>query len=96
MKLNQNTVFTLIVLNLIFAGCVSQQTNVSATPMVLPTHTATPVPTFTPTLTPTAVGGSNGSVIQDDIENIVVVNPSTGEKKILISRAELETLLPKN
>ena len=45
------------------------------------------------TLHPTPIGSSKGAVIYDDGEDIVSINPDTGESKVLVSRKELQFLL---
>lgn len=99
MKTNLISIF--VILNLILAGCASQQESVTPTPTLPPTKTPPPLPTSTPTISPTpqptAIGGSNGSVLIDDYDgNFFVVDLSTGERKVLISQSQLEPLLPPN
>lgn len=93
-------VFTLVILHWMLAGCAPRQINLTATPDSPPTDPTTPAPTSTltstPTLVPTAVGGANGAVVYDDDENIVIFDLSTQERKVIVSRSELETLLPQD
>lgn len=91
----------LTVLILGIASCSPKQSAIEeATPSQMP-FTETPLPTDTPTstptetgvATPTLVGNSKGVLIYDDTRDILSVNLDTGEKKLLISRSELELLL---
>jgi dipeptidyl aminopeptidase/acylaminoacyl peptidase len=53
--------------------------------------------TNTPDVTPTAsIPALPGSVIYDDGENILSIDPNTGISKVLLSRTELETALAKD
>lgn len=102
MILKQATLSFILIIAFILSSCVPAQT--SAEPYSAPTsiesQTETaPAPTATfivvepPELQPTPAASPNGAVIYDDGENIVSINPDTGETKVLVSRREIQLLI---
>lgn len=66
-------------------------TNVSP-PTVIVVITNTPEPALPPTAEP----DKNGYVIYDDGEDILSIDPGSGESTVLVSRKELQTILAKD
>lgn len=99
MTSKQFTISMIGLLALILASC-----NLGGQPAAAPIPTeapaeAAPAPAATiivvepPQQQPTPASSANGAVIYDDGENIVSINPDTGEAKVLVSRKEVQLLL---
>ncbi|MBE7433851.1 MAG: PD40 domain-containing protein [Anaerolineales bacterium] len=91
--------FVLVVSALILASCnLGSQPAAAPIPTEVPAEAA-PAPAATiivvepPELQPTPAASPNGAVIYDDGENILSIDPDTGESKVLVSRKELQLLL---
>lgn len=90
----------LITIILLPISCASPQRTLSTltpSPETTVTQTISSTPTFTPSPQPTSIGGGLGYVIYEDpLKGFVFVDLNTGKKKALVSRAEIEALLPEN
>ena len=72
-------------------GGVAEATE--AAPEPPPAPAATIVVVEPPETQPTPEASPNGAVIYDDGENVLSVNPDTGETKVLVSRKEIQILI---
>lgn len=89
--------FFMIIVNCLSA-CASPQQNTTSVPdQTLEASTQSIVPTSTPmavlTIQPTDMGSALGTVLYDDMKNILSINLDTGETKELILREELQLIL---
>lgn len=101
MKTKIITLFTFVIFAVILVSCaLAQPAAQPAAPVSSEPPTEAPAaPAATivvvepPDLKPTPTASPNGAVIYDDGENILSVNPDTGETKILVSRKEIQILI---
>jgi hypothetical protein len=83
---------------MLLTGCATPQNTQAESTLSLsttPSHTPLP-PAATPTRAPTPIGGSNGLVVTQRMNDFYILNLDTGEKKIFLSLDEVEPLLPKD
>ena len=95
MKTKTKVIYILAILGLSLACSVAQSPPPAATeaPATIAPPVTIVIVTNTPTPQPTPKPGLPGSVIYDDGNNILNIDPNTGESTLLISRKTLEETL---
>jgi Tol biopolymer transport system component len=92
----KKTVLFFLIISFVWAGCsTAQVTKTENSQTLAPSSTPSP-PTATLMPTATPIGGSNGLVITQRLNDFYMLNLVTGEKKLFLSLDEAKPMLPKD